>query len=172
MGGDGLLPDPDPNPLFLTRPWIGGDPAQSQPPNGAMRAFTGSKYVTLDRRNSRATVDFELYYAVQPSGVPKWVEWIFDQPRRTEALESAVLCQIKMFGGKIWRQMAKAPGGFMQWVCSSLQFWRVLRSVRRSDKKGHRTAISRHYSLRIKLMTIWMEATANTFISSPLVPEN
>lgn len=71
MGGDGLLPNPDPNPLFLTRAWIGGDPAQSQPPNGAMRAFTGSKYVTLDRRNSRATVDFELYYAVQPSGVPK-----------------------------------------------------------------------------------------------------
>ena len=71
MGGDGLLPDPDPNPLFLTRAWIGGDPAQSQPPNGAMRAFIGSKYVTLDRRNSRATVDFELYYAVQPSGVPK-----------------------------------------------------------------------------------------------------
>ena len=71
MGGDGLLPNPDPNPLFLTRAWIGGDPAQSRPPNGAMRAFTGSKYVTLDRRNSRATVDFELYYAVQPSGVPK-----------------------------------------------------------------------------------------------------
>ena len=71
MGGDGLLPDPDPNPLFLTRAWIGGDPAQSRPPNGAMRAFTGSKYVTLDRRNSRATVDFELYYAVPPSGVPK-----------------------------------------------------------------------------------------------------
>ena len=71
MGGDGLLPNPDPNPLFLTRAWIGGDPAQSQPPNGAIRAFTGSKYVTLDRRNSRATVDFELYYAVQPSGVPK-----------------------------------------------------------------------------------------------------
>lgn len=71
MGGDGLLPNPDPNPLFLTRAWIGGDPAQSRPPNGAMRAFTGSKYVTLDRRNSRATVDFELYYAVPPSGVPK-----------------------------------------------------------------------------------------------------
>jgi hypothetical protein len=71
MGGDGLLPNPDPNPLFLTRAWIGGDPAQSRPPNGAMRAFTGSKYVTLDRRNSRATVDFELYYAVQPSGIPK-----------------------------------------------------------------------------------------------------
>ena len=71
MGGDGLLPNPDPNPLFLTRAWIGGDPAQSRPPNGAMRAFTGSKYVTLDRRNSRATVDFELYYAVPRSDTPK-----------------------------------------------------------------------------------------------------
>ena len=71
MGGDGLLPDPDPNPLFLTRAWIGGDPAQSRPPNGAMRAFTGSKYVTLDRRNSRATVDFELYYALPRSDTPR-----------------------------------------------------------------------------------------------------
>lgn len=71
MGGDGLLPDPDPNPLFLTRAWIGGDPAQSKPPAGAMRAFMGSKYVTLDRRNSRATVDFELYYFVPPSGTSK-----------------------------------------------------------------------------------------------------
>jgi len=71
MGGDGLLPDPDPNPLFLTRAWIGGDPAQSKPPAGGMRAFIGSKYVTLDRRNSRATVDFELYYAVPGSGTPK-----------------------------------------------------------------------------------------------------
>ena len=71
MGGDGLLPEPDPNPLFLTRAWIGGDPAQSKPPAGAMRAFMGSKYVTLDRRNSRATVDFELYYAVPGSGTPK-----------------------------------------------------------------------------------------------------
>jgi len=71
MGGDGLLPDPDPNPLFLTRAWIGGDPAQSKPPQGAMRAFTGSKYVTLDRRNSRATVDFELYYALPRSDGPR-----------------------------------------------------------------------------------------------------
>ena len=71
MGGDGLLPDPDPNPLFLTRAWIGGDPAQSKPPAGGMRAFMGSKYVTLDRRNSRATVDFELYYAVPGRDTPK-----------------------------------------------------------------------------------------------------
>jgi hypothetical protein len=71
MGGDGLLPNPDPNPLFLTRAWIGGNPAQSKPPTGAMRAFTGSKYATLDRRNSRATVDFELYYALPGSGTPK-----------------------------------------------------------------------------------------------------
>lgn len=71
MGGDGLLPNPDPNPLFLTRPWIGGDPAQSQPPRGGMRAFTGSKYVTIDRRNSRATVDFEMYYALPRSDGPR-----------------------------------------------------------------------------------------------------
>lgn len=71
MGGDGLLPNPDPNPLFLTRAWIGGDPSQSKPPAGAMRAFTGSKYVTLDRRNSRATVDFELYYALPRSDGPR-----------------------------------------------------------------------------------------------------
>ncbi len=71
MGGDGLLPNPDPNPLFLTRAWIGGNPAQSKPPTGAMRAFTGSKYVTLDRRNSRATVDFELYYALPRSDGPR-----------------------------------------------------------------------------------------------------
>jgi hypothetical protein len=71
MGGDGLLPNPDPNPLFLTRAWIGGNPAQSKPPTGGMRAFTGSKYVTLDRRNSRATVDFELYYALPRSDGPR-----------------------------------------------------------------------------------------------------
>jgi len=71
MGGDGLLPNPDPNPLFLTRAWIGGDPSQSKPPTGGMRAFTGSKYVTLDRRNSRATMDFELYYALPRSDGPR-----------------------------------------------------------------------------------------------------
>ena len=70
MGGDGLLPNPDPNPLFLTRAWIGGVPSQSQPPPGGMRAFTGSKYVMLDRRTSRATVDFELYYALPRSDGP------------------------------------------------------------------------------------------------------
>jgi len=36
-----------------------------------MRAFTGSKYVTLDRRTPRASVDFELYYAVPGSDGPK-----------------------------------------------------------------------------------------------------
>jgi len=71
MGGDGLLPNPDPNPLFLTRPWIGGNSSQSRPPNGGMRAFSGSKYVTLDRRTPRASVDFELYYAVPGSDGPK-----------------------------------------------------------------------------------------------------
>lgn len=71
MGGDGLLPNPDPNPLFLTRAWIGGNPSQSKPPQGGMRAFTGSKYVMLDRRTPRATVDFELYYAVPGSDTPR-----------------------------------------------------------------------------------------------------
>jgi|GEM_PF-920005 len=71
MGGDGLLPNPDPNPLFLTRAWIGGNPSESQPPQGGMRAFTGSRYVTLDRRTPRASVDFELYYAVPGSAGPK-----------------------------------------------------------------------------------------------------
>src|SRR5215831_13628767 len=71
MGGDGLLPNPDPNPLFLTRAWFGGDPSQSQPPRGAMRAFTGSRYATVDRRTPRATIDFELYYAIPGSGNPK-----------------------------------------------------------------------------------------------------
>src|SRR4029079_16174372 len=73
-GGDGLLPNPDPNPLFLTRAWIRGDPSHSKPPTGGMRAFTGSKYVTLDRRNSRATMDFELYYALPRSDGPRGIE--------------------------------------------------------------------------------------------------
>lgn len=71
MGGDGLLPQVDPNPLFTTRGWIGGNPSQSRPPQGAMRAFTGSKYVTLDRRTTRASVDFELYYAQPRSDNPR-----------------------------------------------------------------------------------------------------
>lgn len=71
MGGDGLLPNPDPNPLFLTKPWVGGNPAVSQPPRGGMRAFIGSKYVTLDRRNNKASVDFELYYALPRSDGPR-----------------------------------------------------------------------------------------------------
>jgi len=71
MGGDGLLPNPDPNPLFLTRAWIGGNPSQSQPPQNGMRSFTGSKYVMLDRRTPRATVDFELYYALPRSDGPR-----------------------------------------------------------------------------------------------------
>lgn len=71
MGGDGLLPQADPNPLFTTRAWVGGNPSQSRPPQGGMRAFTGSKYVMLDRRNSRATVDFEMYYALPRSDGPR-----------------------------------------------------------------------------------------------------
>jgi len=71
MGGDGLLPQVDPNPLFTTRAWIGGNASQSRPPQGGMRAFTGSKYVTLDRRTTRASVDFELYYALPRSDGPR-----------------------------------------------------------------------------------------------------
>jgi len=71
MGGDGLLPSVDPNPLFTTRAWIGGDPSQSRPPQGAMRAFTGSKYAMVDRRTPRATVDFEMYYALPRSDGPR-----------------------------------------------------------------------------------------------------
>lgn len=71
MGGDGLLPKTDPNPLFNTRAWVGGNPAQSRPPQGAVRSFTGSKYVTLDRRTPRASVDFELIYAFPRSDNPR-----------------------------------------------------------------------------------------------------
>ena len=71
MGGDALLPNPDPNPLFLTKPWVGGNPAMSQPPRGGMRAFNGSRYVTLDRRNNKASVDFEMYYALPRSDGPR-----------------------------------------------------------------------------------------------------
>jgi len=70
MGGEGLLPKPDPNPLF-SRPWVGGDPSQSQVPQGAFRNFTGSRYVTLDRYKFRDTVDFELIYAFPRSDNPR-----------------------------------------------------------------------------------------------------
>ena len=70
MGGDGLLPNVDPNPLFLTKHWIGGA-RDAAPPAGSMRTFTGSKYVTLDQRNPRATVDFELIYAAPRSDNPR-----------------------------------------------------------------------------------------------------
>ena len=71
MGGDGLLPETDPNPLFNTRQWVGGSPSQSRPPQGAVRAFTGSRYVMLDRRTPRASVDFELIYATPQSDNPR-----------------------------------------------------------------------------------------------------
>lgn len=63
MGGDGLLPKVDPNPLFNTRQWVGGNPSQSRPPQGAVRVLTGSKYVMLNSRTGRASVDFELIYS-------------------------------------------------------------------------------------------------------------
>jgi hypothetical protein len=70
MGGDGLLPATDPNPLFLTNRWIGGA-RDAAPPAGSMRTFTGSRYVTLDQKNPRATVDFELIYAAPRSDNPR-----------------------------------------------------------------------------------------------------
>lgn len=42
-----------------------------RPQMGGMRAFTGSKYVTLDWRTPRASVDFELYYALPRSDGPR-----------------------------------------------------------------------------------------------------
>ena len=71
MGSDGLLPETDPNPLFNTRRWVGGSPPQTRPPQGAVRAFTGSRYVMLDRRMPRASVDFELIYASPRSDNPR-----------------------------------------------------------------------------------------------------
>lgn len=62
MGGDGLLPKVDPNPLFNTTQWVGGNPSESRPPQGAVRILTGSKYVQLDSRTTRASVDFEVIY--------------------------------------------------------------------------------------------------------------
>ena len=70
MGSDVRLPDVDPNPLFLTRAWIGGNGAQA-PPAGSMRTFTGSRYVTLTQASPRATVDFEMIYQAPPSGNPR-----------------------------------------------------------------------------------------------------
>jgi hypothetical protein len=70
MGSDALLPQADPNPLFLTGAWIGGA-GQAKPPAGSMRMFNGSKYAKLDQSNPRATVDFELIYAAPPSDNPR-----------------------------------------------------------------------------------------------------
>jgi hypothetical protein len=71
MGGDGLLPKADPNPLFSTRQWVGGVRSESRPPQGAVRGFTGSKYVTLSRSAPRASVDFELIYVTPRSDDPR-----------------------------------------------------------------------------------------------------
>lgn len=71
MGGAGLLPKVDPNPLFNTRQWVGGNPSQSRPPQGAVRGLTGSKYVLLDSRTTRASVDFELIYVFPRSDDPR-----------------------------------------------------------------------------------------------------
>jgi hypothetical protein len=60
MGGIRLLPQEDRSPMYISDAWIGG--TRSKPPAGAERGFTGYTYVTVDRRNSRATANFELLY--------------------------------------------------------------------------------------------------------------
>jgi hypothetical protein len=60
MGGILLLPQEDRSPMYISDAWIGG--TRSKPPAGAERGFTGYTYVTVDRRNTRATANFELLY--------------------------------------------------------------------------------------------------------------
>jgi hypothetical protein len=60
MGGILLLPQEDRSPMYISDAWIGG--TRSKPPAGAERGFTGYTYVTVDRRNPRATANFELLY--------------------------------------------------------------------------------------------------------------
>jgi len=60
MGGILLLPQEDRSPMYISDAWIGG--TRPKPPAGAERGFTGYTYVTVDRRNTRATANFELLY--------------------------------------------------------------------------------------------------------------
>jgi hypothetical protein len=60
MGGTLLLPKLDDSPMYWTDPWIGG--SRPQPPGGAIRGFTGYKYVTLTPQRRRAVANFELLY--------------------------------------------------------------------------------------------------------------
>jgi len=66
MGGVLLLPKEDRSPMYISDPWIGG--TRSKPPAGAERGFTGYTSVKVDRRNSRAVVNFELLYVAIDRG--------------------------------------------------------------------------------------------------------
>lgn len=66
MGGVLLLPQEDRTPMYISDPWIGG--TRSKPPAGAERGFTGYTSVRVDRRNSRATANFELLYVAIDRG--------------------------------------------------------------------------------------------------------
>ena len=60
MGGIRLLPQEDRSPMYISDAWIGG--TRSKPPAGSERGFTGNTSVHVDRRNTRATANFELLY--------------------------------------------------------------------------------------------------------------
>ncbi len=66
MGGILLLPKEDRSPMYISDPWIGG--SRSKPPAGAERGFTGYTSVKLDRRTTRAVVNFELLYVAIDRG--------------------------------------------------------------------------------------------------------
>ena len=52
MGGVLLLPQMDTSSFYWTDAWIGG--SRPKPPGGAIRGFTGYKYITLNSRRPRA----------------------------------------------------------------------------------------------------------------------
>lgn len=60
MGGVLLLPKMDESAYYWTAPWIGG--SRNRPPGGALRGFTGYKYITLNRGRRRGVANFELLY--------------------------------------------------------------------------------------------------------------
>ena len=60
MGGSLLLPQVNRDSWYIRDAWIGG--SRSKPPAGAMRAFTGHRYVLLRGPGKRAIANFELLY--------------------------------------------------------------------------------------------------------------
>jgi hypothetical protein len=60
MGGVLLLPQMDESAYYWTGPWIGG--SRNRPPGGALRGFTGYKYITLGGLRRRGVANFELLY--------------------------------------------------------------------------------------------------------------